>query len=139
MHPDIKPVPRGSDLDAKPALGGSNPSASMTTSPADVAILALDQIDWRAPLLTYLLKEVLLPKRTKARQIARCANTFIVLGDELYKRSPSGVLMKCIQPTKGSSSSSRSMPESADITRPQGHWSKKPFIKIFTGPPCYEM
>ena len=73
----------------------------MTTSPADIAVLALDQTDWRAPLLAYLLEEVLLPKRTEAQWIARCAKTFIVLGDELYKRSPLGVLMKCIPTNQG--------------------------------------
>ena len=82
--------------DAKPALGGSDPSTSMTTSLANVVVLALDQTDWRAPLLTYLLEEVLPPKRTEARWIARCTKTFVVLSDELYKRSPSGVLMKFI-------------------------------------------
>ena len=73
----------------------------MTTSPANVAILALDQTDWRAPLLAYLLEEVLPPKRTEAQRIARCAKTFVALGDELYKWSPSGVLMKCIPTNQG--------------------------------------
>ena len=40
--------------------------ASMTTSPADVAVVALDQADWRAPLLAYLLEEILTPERTEA-------------------------------------------------------------------------
>ena len=53
--------------DADPALGGSDPSASMMTSPADIAVLALGQTDWRAPLLAYLLEEVLPPERTEAR------------------------------------------------------------------------
>ena len=52
--------------DANLALGGSDPSTSITTSPTDVAILALDQTDWRVPLLAYLLEEVLPPERTKA-------------------------------------------------------------------------
>ena len=64
-------------------------------------MVALDQTDWRAPLLAYLLEEVLLLERTEARQIARCAKTFVVLGDELYKWSPSGVLMKCIPTNQG--------------------------------------
>ena len=51
--------------DAKLALEGSDLSTSMTVSPIDVTVLALDQTDWRAPLLTYLLEEVLLPKRTE--------------------------------------------------------------------------
>ena len=70
-------------------------------SPTNIAILALDQTDWRVPLLAYLLKEVLPPKRTEAQRIARHAKTFVVLGDKLYKRSPSGVLMKCIPTDQG--------------------------------------
>ena len=73
----------------------------MMTSPANVAVLALDQTDWRVPLLAYLLEEVLLPKRNEVRRIARHAKTFIALGDELYKRSPSRVLMKCIPANQG--------------------------------------
>ena len=68
----------------------------MMMSPADIAVLALDQTDWRAPLVVYLHEEVLPPKRTKAQWIAQRVKTFVVLGDELYKWSPSGVLMKCI-------------------------------------------
>ena len=94
--PDAQPALGGSDPNAKPALGGSDPSYSMTTSPANVVVLALDQTDWRVSLLSYLLEEVLPPERTEARWIARCAKTFVMLGDELYKQSPSGVLMKCI-------------------------------------------
>jgi len=52
--------------DANLALGGSNLGASVTTSPADVAVVALDQADWRASLLAYLLEEVLPPERTEA-------------------------------------------------------------------------
>ena len=55
------------------------------TSPANVVVLALDQADWRVLLLAYLLEEVLSPKRTEARRIARRAKTFVALGDELYK------------------------------------------------------
>ena len=71
--------------DSDPALGGSDPSASMMTSPADVVVLALNQANWRAPLLAYLLEEVLPPKRTEARRIARRAKTFVAIGNELYK------------------------------------------------------
>ena len=73
----------------------------MTASPADIAMLALDQTDWRALLLAYLLEKVLPPKRTEARWMARCTKTFVALGDELYKRSPSGVLMRCIPTNQG--------------------------------------
>ena len=67
----------------------------------DFAVLVLDQTDWRVPLLTYLLEEVLPPERTEARCIARRAKTYVVLGKKLYKRSPSGVLMKCVPTSWG--------------------------------------
>ena len=53
--------------DTNLALRDFDLGASMMTSPANVAVLALDQTDWRAPLLDYLLEEVLPPERTKAR------------------------------------------------------------------------
>ena len=53
--------------DGQSTLGGSDPSTSITTSPADVTVLALDQTDWRVPLLAYLLEEVLPLERTEAR------------------------------------------------------------------------
>ena len=73
----------------------------MTTSPIDIAVVALDQANWRALLLAYLLEEILPPERTEARWITRCAKTFIAFGDELYKQSPSGVLMKCVPTDQG--------------------------------------
>ena len=48
------------------ALGGSDLGASVMTSPIDVAIVARNQADCRAPLLAYLLKEVIPPERTEA-------------------------------------------------------------------------
>ena len=56
----------GFDPNASLVLGGSDPSASVMALPADVAVMALDQTDWRAPLLAYLLEEVLPPERTEA-------------------------------------------------------------------------
>ena len=66
-HPNSQPELGGSNPNTDPALGGSDPSTSITTSSADVAIVALNQTDWRIPLLTYLLEEVLPPERTEAR------------------------------------------------------------------------
>jgi hypothetical protein len=66
-EPDDQSVLGGSDPNAKSALGGSDPSTSIMTSPTDIAVLALNQTDWRVPLLAYLLEEVLPPERTEAR------------------------------------------------------------------------
>jgi len=52
--------------DTNLALEGSDLGATMTTLPADVAMVALDQADWRAPLLAYLIEEILPPEKTEA-------------------------------------------------------------------------
>ena len=70
MHSNTNVTRGGSDLQTCPdpdqVLGGSDVGAFMATSPADITIMALDPVNWRAPLLAYLLEEVLPPERTKA-------------------------------------------------------------------------
>jgi len=44
-HPDARPAPGSSDPRAKLELGGSDPSTSMTASPTNVVVSALDQTD----------------------------------------------------------------------------------------------
>ena len=102
-------------------------------------MLALDQTDWRTPLLTYLLEEVLLHERTEARWIARRAKIFVVLGDELYKLSQSGVLMKCIPTNQGKQLLLDVHAKICGHHAARGRWSEKPFTKVFTSSPRYEM
>jgi len=55
-----------------------------------------DSPDWRYPLLQRLVDGTLPPDQAEARHVARRAKTFVLLDGELYKRSPSGILMRCI-------------------------------------------
>jgi hypothetical protein len=59
--------------------------------------------NWQAPYLEYLLRGELPIDKTKARQLARGAKSFVLLGDkkELYHRSPSGILQRCISIVQG--------------------------------------
>ena len=66
-----------------------------------MAVVTLDQANRRASLLAYLLEEILPPEWTEARLMARHAKTFITFGNKLYKRSPLGILMKCIPTDQG--------------------------------------
>jgi hypothetical protein len=52
--------------------------------------------NWQTPYLQYL-------HRAKARRLARRAKSFVLLGNEkeLYHRSPSGILQRCISITEG--------------------------------------
>jgi ribonuclease HI len=59
--------------------------------------------NWQTPYLEYLLRGELPLDKAEARRLARRAKSFILLGDEkeLYHRSPSGILQRCISITQG--------------------------------------
>jgi len=49
-------------------------------------------VDWRTPYLDWLLHEVLLMDKTEVRRIAHRAKSFIIIKEELYKRSHTRIL-----------------------------------------------
>ena len=57
--------------------------------------------DWTIPFLDYLLRGTLPSDQTEARRLARRAKAFVVVGDELYKKSTSGILQRCILEEQG--------------------------------------
>jgi hypothetical protein len=59
--------------------------------------------NWQTPYLQYLLRGELPLDKAEARRLARRAKSFVLLGDEkeLYHRSPSGILQRCISIAQG--------------------------------------
>jgi hypothetical protein len=59
--------------------------------------------NWQTPYLQYLLRGELPLDKAEARRLARRATSFVLLGDEkeLYHRSPSGILQRCISIAPG--------------------------------------
>jgi ribonuclease HI len=59
--------------------------------------------NWQAPYLEYLLRGELPLDKAEARRLVRRAKSFVLLGDEkeLYHRSPSGILQRCISVAQG--------------------------------------
>jgi hypothetical protein len=60
-------------------------------------------LNWQTPYLEYLLRGELPLDKAEARRLARRAKSFVLLGDEkeLYHRSPSSILQRCISITQG--------------------------------------
>jgi transposase InsO family protein len=60
-------------------------------------------LNWQTPYLEYLLRGELPLDKADARRLARRAKSFVLLGDEkeLYHRSPSGILQRCISVAQG--------------------------------------
>jgi hypothetical protein len=59
--------------------------------------------NWQTSYLQYLLRGELPLDKAEARRLARHAKSFVLLGDEkeLYHRSPSGILQRCISVAQG--------------------------------------
>jgi hypothetical protein len=59
--------------------------------------------NWQTPYLQYLHQGELPPDRAEAWRLVQRAKSFVLLGDgkELYHRSPSGILQRCISVVEG--------------------------------------
>ena len=81
-EPTAAPMPEAMDIESEPP--------------------ALDDLsDWHYPLLQRLVDGTLPPNQVEARRVACHAKTFVLLDGEMYKHSPSGILMRCITSQEG--------------------------------------
>jgi hypothetical protein len=85
-RPEVPSAPEGETLCIEEERSGVTPNRN-----------------WQTPYLQYLHRGELPLDRAKARRLARRAKSFVLLGDgkELYHRSPSGILQRCIPIAEG--------------------------------------
>jgi ribonuclease HI len=85
-QPEIPSAPEGEALRVEEERSGVTPNRN-----------------WQTPYLQYLHRGELPLDRAEARRLARRAKSFVLLGDgkELYHRSPSGILQRCISIAEG--------------------------------------
>jgi hypothetical protein len=59
--------------------------------------------NWQTPYLQYIHRGELPLDRAEARRLEQRTKSFVLLGDgkELYHRSPSGILQRCISIAEG--------------------------------------
>ena len=65
-----------------------------------IEVLLIEPI-WTNPFLAYMLHKKLPADPTEAKRITRRSKAFTIINGELYKRSISGVLHRCIDPEDG--------------------------------------
>ncbi|XP_042423234.1 uncharacterized protein LOC122010827 [Zingiber officinale] len=53
-------------------------------------------IDWQAPMISYLRQGTLPPDPEESRLVRKQAHAYVMIGDQLYKRSFSRPLLKCM-------------------------------------------
>ena len=67
---------------------------NITHGPVEQVLLA--EPLWTRPFLAYMLRQELPDNQEEARRIVHRAKAYAVVGGELYKRSISGILQRCI-------------------------------------------
>jgi hypothetical protein len=85
-QPEAPSAPKGEALRIKEERNGVTPNRN-----------------WQTPYQQYLHRGELPLDRAEARRLARRAKSFVLLGDEkeLYHRSPSSILQRCISIVEG--------------------------------------
>ena len=85
-QPEVPSAPEGEALRVEEERSGVTPNRN-----------------WQTPYLQYLHRGELPLDQAEARRLARRAKSFVLLGDgkELYHRSPSGILQRCIPIAEG--------------------------------------
>jgi ribonuclease HI len=59
-------------------------------------------VDWRQPFIDYIREQKVPTDKNLAEQLIRCAKSYVLVGDKLYRRGASfGVLMKCVPREEG--------------------------------------
>jgi ribonuclease HI/transposase InsO family protein len=86
VQPEVPSAPEGEALRVEEERSGVTPNQN-----------------WQTPYMQYLHRGELPLDRAEARRLARRAKSFVLVGDgkELYHRSPSGILQRCITIVEG--------------------------------------
>jgi ribonuclease HI len=104
----IDDAPEPEEASAQPEVPSAEPEAPSAIEEEGLPIEeeqngVMPDSNWQTPYLEYLLRGEPPTDKIKARWLARRAKSFVSLGDEkeLYHRSPSSILQRCISIAQG--------------------------------------
>jgi hypothetical protein len=80
---------------------GPTPAAGTEDLSKETATVMLVEAVWTKPYLAYLIQGELPEDTIHRRKIMRLSKAFTIINGELYKRSTTGVLQRCIAPEDG--------------------------------------
>nr|AAS79740.1 putative polyprotein [Oryza sativa Japonica Group] len=72
-----------------------------TTQIAGTHDVALVEADWREPFIRFLTSQELPQDKDEAERISRRSKLYVMHEAELYKKSPSGILQRCVSLEEG--------------------------------------
>ncbi|XP_014751412.1 uncharacterized protein LOC106865609 [Brachypodium distachyon] len=98
-------------MDIDGGNGSSNPG---TERPNSVKAMAIEPMEidepvfmtrpvpvWAQPIMSYIKDESLPEDEVSARQVQRRAKAYTIINGELYKRSVTNMLQRCVEPEEG--------------------------------------
>src|ERR1041385_7379023 len=92
----------GEDATALVQVAAASPSEGTSTStPDSTAPTELEGPVWEKPFLGFLIEGTLLQDAAEARRISRRSKAFTVINKQLYKRSITQILQRCIDEEDG--------------------------------------
>jgi ribonuclease HI len=89
---------------ANPGTSGSNPEEAMSVDYMEVdmpVFVVREAPSWVKPIMEFLVNGGLPAGKVEARRIQRRANAYTIINGEMYKRSVTGVLQRCVEPEEG--------------------------------------
>src|SRR4051812_25398556 len=116
------------DAEQSDIIGGS----STEITPSAHVIMAVIA-PWTEPFLAYLTRQELPEDQNEARCIVRRSKAYRVHEGELYKKSTTGVLQRCISKRKGGTSWLKFMPDSVVTTPLLGPLLARLSVQAFIG------
>jgi hypothetical protein len=78
--------------------GASKEAAESTAEPEDVMMV---EVTWMRPYLAYMINKTLPKDVLEAQRIVRRSKAFVMVQGNLYKKSITGVLQRCVTPQEG--------------------------------------
>jgi hypothetical protein len=110
MYQEVMPAYPGT----APAYPGTNPSVPGTSQRMEidyvsVKMMEIDQAvfivrevpSWARPILDLLVDGQVLADETEARRVTRRSKGYTIINKEIYKRSATGVLQRCVESAEG--------------------------------------
>src|SRR5512147_838986 len=94
MRPSVKEA-SGEDSPVAPDISSGATEAERTV--ADIETTD----DWRTPLIKFIGSEELPEDDAEAEKISRKAKVYCMISNDLYKKAPNGVLLKCVSSDDG--------------------------------------
>jgi hypothetical protein len=110
MYQEVVPIYPGTAL----AYPGTDPSVPGTSQPMEIDCVSVEMMEidqavftvrevpsWARPIMDFLVDGQVLANETEARRVARRSKGYTIINKEVYKRSATGVLQRCVESAEG--------------------------------------